>query len=169
MVVVGFDVGAAPILAGPCAVGALPVALKTTGLQLEAIAGLNTLAEPTRRQILEALRSGATCDHPKTQRTCKNLLALEPALFTFLSIGGVDPTNNLAERALRGPVLWRKRTSGCKSDRGARFAERILSVLGTLRLHTTDAITWLIDAIHESSCGKPPPSLLLPHVSPAPG
>jgi len=38
------------------------------------------------------------------------------SLFTFLVEGGVEPTNNLAERALRFGVLWRKRSQGSRGD-----------------------------------------------------
>jgi formylglycine-generating enzyme required for sulfatase activity len=43
----------------------------------------------------------------KTAATCGNLLAVEPALWTFVSKQGVEATNNDAERALRHGVLWR--------------------------------------------------------------
>jgi len=41
---------------------------------------------------------------------------------------GVEPTNNVAERALRPAVLWRKGSFGTQSDGGARFVERLLTV-----------------------------------------
>jgi len=45
----------------------------------------------------------------------------------------VDPTNNQAERDLRGMVLWRKTSYGSKSERGDQFAERAQSVGMTLK------------------------------------
>ncbi|MFI5005691.1 MAG: transposase, partial [Solirubrobacterales bacterium] len=42
------------------------------------------------------------------RRFANNLLKLWPALWTFVSVEGVQPTNNSAERALRGPVIYRK-------------------------------------------------------------
>ena len=51
---------------------------------------------------------------PKNRRTrwhrrfANNVLKVWPALWTFTTIDGVEPTNNPAERALRGPVIHRK-------------------------------------------------------------
>lgn len=50
------------------------------------------------RQELEA---GARCACPRTAATCPELLKVEPALWTFVGVPGLDPTNNAAERALR--------------------------------------------------------------------
>ena len=40
-------------------------------------------------------------------------------LFTFLTVPGVEPTNNHAEQALRGPVIMRKITFGTRSAAGS--------------------------------------------------
>jgi transposase len=48
-------------------------------------------------------------------------------------VEGVEPTNNVAERALRPAVLWRKGSFGSNSEAGSRFAERLLSVVATCR------------------------------------
>jgi transposase len=53
-----------------------------------------------QQRVVELLHAGATCDHPKTARTCSNLLKLEAALWTFVRMEGVEPTNNAAERAV---------------------------------------------------------------------
>ena len=55
-------------------------------------------------------------------------------LWTFVETEGVEPTNNHGERVLRRAVLWRRRSFGCHSAAGCRFAERILTVATTLRL-----------------------------------
>lgn len=49
---------------------------------------------PIRREILDILRRGTHVDHPKTQRTCANLLNLQVALFTFVDHEGVPPTKD---------------------------------------------------------------------------
>jgi len=56
------------------------------------------------------------------------LLKTEERLWTFQSVEGMPPTNNLAERCLRRAVIWRKKSFGTDSERGSRFVERILSV-----------------------------------------
>ena len=58
---------------------------------------------------------------PKSRRTrwhrrfANNLLKVWPALWTFVTVDGVEPTNNPAERALRGPVIHRKLSHGTTS------------------------------------------------------
>jgi transposase len=52
-----------------------------------------------------------------------NLLKIWPALWTFVTVDAVEPTNNPAERALRSPVIHRKLSHGTRSDDGERFAE----------------------------------------------
>ncbi len=58
------------------------------------------------------LRAGVECEQKKTGRTCENMLKLEVSLWTFVREGGVEPTNNDAERPLRRAVLWRRNHSG---------------------------------------------------------
>jgi transposase len=59
------------------------------------------------RQLLEdaSPKSSRTRWH---RRFANNLLKVWPALWTFSTIAGVEPTNNPAERALRSPVIHRK-------------------------------------------------------------
>jgi transposase len=54
-------------------------------------------------------------------------------LFTFLTRPGMPPTNNHAERALRGPVISRKISFGSRSDPGAHAFAVFASLLGTAR------------------------------------
>ncbi|MEX0992667.1 MAG: transposase [Solirubrobacterales bacterium] len=95
-----------------------------------------------------------------TRRFAGNLLKLWPALWTFAEIEGVEPTNNRAERGLRGAVIYRKISLGSQSDAGARFAERMLSVSQTCRLQGRSLFTFLIEAIGASARGSPAPSLV---------
>ena len=48
------------------------------------------------------------CGDAKIEGMAKDILKHEPALWTFVYAEGVEPTNNAAERALRGAVIWRK-------------------------------------------------------------
>jgi transposase len=90
---------------------------------------------PVHTRLGKLLRRGASCGDPKAEVFCRNLLKLWPALLTFAFVPGVEPTNNRAERALRGAVLWRKGCFGNQSDSGSRFTERILTTVATLRQH----------------------------------
>ncbi len=60
--------------------------------------------------------------YDQAQGLSAELLALWPALWTFVTVEGVEPTNNAAERALRPAVLWRKGCFGTQSAAGNTFA-----------------------------------------------
>jgi len=55
-------------------------------------------------------------------------------MWTFVTVEGVEPTNNDAERPLRRAVLWRRRSFGAQSESGSQFVARILTTVTTLRL-----------------------------------
>jgi transposase len=88
-----------------------------------------------------------------------NLLKVWPALWTFTTTAGVEPTNNPAERALRGPVIHRKLSLGTQSDTGERFAERALSAAATCRLQHRSLFTYLSELLIAHNRGDPFPAL----------
>ena len=102
---------------------------------------------------------------PKSRRTrwhrrfANNLLKVWPALWTFVTLTGVEPTNNPAERALRAPVIHRKLSLGTQSDDGERFAERALSAAGTCRLQRRSLFTYLNELLVAHTRGDPFPAL----------
>ena len=69
--------------------------------------------------LKEDLRAGCGVRLPKTAGTCRELLAGETHLWTFVRVEGIEPTNNDAERALRHGVIYRKLSGGTDSERGA--------------------------------------------------
>ena len=113
-----------------------------------------------RPDVVAELRRGSGCGCAKTAATCRELLAWEPALWTFAYHEAVEPTNNRAERALRPAVLWRKRSFGCHSEDGCRFVERLLTVVQTLRLQSRDVLDYLQAAMTAHRNGLPAPKLL---------
>src|SRR6266508_3145578 len=70
----------------------------------------------------------------------RNLLKRWPALWTFTHTDGVEPTNNHAERGLRGAVIYRKLSLGTQSERGERSLERLLSASITCRLNRAERL-----------------------------
>jgi len=116
---------------------------------------------PLRRRIEARLRQGARCRHTPTAATCREILALAPALWTFVRVEGVEPTNNAAERALRPGVLWRKGSFGSHSPAGSRFAERILTVAATLKQQRRNIVDYVTLACEAALRGEAAPSLLL--------
>lgn len=116
--------------------------------------------EPIRRALRRWLRKGTRCPESKTATFCQNLLDLEPALWTFLYRDGVEPTNNHVERLVRTAVLWRKIAFGCHSDTGCRFVERMLTVVGTLRLQKRPVLAFLENSLRAHRDGRKPPKLI---------
>ena len=123
-------------------------------------ADFQTQMEPIRARVGDLLREGSEFTHDKTRRTCGNHLKLEQALWTFVDVEGVEPTNNDAERPLRRPVLWRQRIFGTQSAAGSRFVERVLTAVTTLRQQKRDVLDCLTEACAHAIQDKPPPSLL---------
>jgi transposase len=89
----------------------------------------------------------------------KNLLKLWPALWTFASQEGLEPTNNHAERALRGAVIYRKLSFGSQSEDGERRIARLLSAHTTCRLQRRSLFAYLTDAIAAHPRSDPVPLL----------
>jgi transposase len=88
-----------------------------------------------------------------------NLLKIWPALWTFVNVDGVEPTNNPAERSLRAPVIHRKVSLGTQSQHGERFAERALSAAGTCRQQHRSLFTYLSELLVAHNRGDPFPAL----------
>lgn len=59
----------------------------------------------------------------------------------------MEATNNLAERAHRFGVLWRKRSQGTSSEKGNRWVERVLSLRHTCRIRGRPTFPMLVDAV----------------------
>jgi transposase len=115
---------------------------------------------PLMACVRTLLQEGAGGADPKTQRTCRNLLKREAALWTVVWEPGVEPTNNCAERPLRRAVLWRRRSFGTQSAAGSQFVERILTAVTTLRQQRRDVLDYLTAACAAAICQGPAPSLL---------
>lgn len=116
---------------------------------------------PLKRELKALLRRGSKGKRNKRiWGFSKNLLKVWPALWTFTEIAGVEPTNNSAERALRGPVIHRKLSLGSQSERGERTIERLLSASVTCRLQRRSLFAYLTDALSATARGHPAPSLV---------
>jgi len=115
---------------------------------------------PLQTRIGRLLRAGTRRQHAKTRHTCANILKVEAALWTFVAVEGVAPTNNAAERALRRAVLWRRRSFGTQSAEGSIFVARLLTVVTTLRQQERDVLDYLTEACAAHLTGTPSPSLL---------
>ena len=95
----------------------------------------------------------------QSRRFARALLKLWPALWTFANHPGVQPTNNHAERALRGAVIYRKLSLGSQSEHGEQRIARLLSAHTTCRLQHRSLHAYLIDVITANAAGHPAPLL----------
>jgi len=117
---------------------------------------------PIKTALRDLLEHAATKSkrHRLHRRFASNLLKLWPALWTFTTVEGVTPTNNAAERSLRGPVIHRKLSHGNQSDDGERFSERSLSASVTCRLQHRSLLTYLRELFTAHQTGGALPALL---------
>ncbi len=113
------------------------------------------------REFKPVLRTyaGKQARYRHTRGMARNLLKVWPALWTFADHRGVEPTNNHAERALRGAVIYRKLSLGSQSETGERRIERLLSAHTTCRLQRRSLHAYLIDLLGAHSLGDPVPLL----------
>jgi transposase len=113
-----------------------------------------------RLEVRALLREGASCEDAKSAALCRSLLQHEPALWTFIHQEEVELTNNPAERALRPVVLWRKGSFGTQSRAGSEFAERVLTVVATLRQQRRHVLQYVTATCQAALHNQSPPSLL---------
>jgi transposase len=123
-------------------------------------ATLRTNVAIMRFSFRDDLLRGVKCGCSKTAGTCRELQAGETHLWTFVRVGGVEPTNNDAERALRHGVIYRKLSGGTDSEAGSRFVERMLSVVATCRQQDINVLDYLTRCYQAHLEGQPAPSLL---------
>jgi transposase len=123
-------------------------------------AQFRVLMRPIRRAVARWLKAGQTCRVAKTEGVCREVLKVYDALWTFVRVEGVEPTNNAAERAIRPGVLWRKGSFGTQSAQGSRFVEAMMTVVATLKQQHRHVLAYLTDACQAAYTGLPAPSLL---------
>jgi hypothetical protein len=96
----------------------------------------------------------------KTVGTAQKLLKVEAALWTFVYVQGIEPTNNAAEQALRKAVIWRRTSFGSQSQAGSEFVSRILTVVTSLKAQQRNPWDYLTEAMSAKRLGLSAPSLL---------
>ena len=128
----------------------------TSGSALRAATPRST-PTPARGSVSPAARNSPRTKYHRD--FARNLLKRWPALWTFSHTDGVEPTNNHAERGLRGAVIYRKLSLGSQSERGERTIERLLSASVTCRLRKQSLFAYLTQALAAHARGDPVPAL----------
>lgn len=121
---------------------------------------------------LEACRTKiiaiATTDVPN-DKDCRNMenrfIKHGVAYFQFISTPGIDPTNNIAEQALRFVVMYRHVSQGTRSEKGRKACECFWSVVATCAIQGQSAFSLIKKAFLAFFNGESAPSLLPVSVS----
>ena len=120
----------------------------------------NRLFEILRKTAEYKIGSREKTPLAKTVRTCRQLLKREKALWLFLEIEDLEPTNNEAERAIRPAVLWKRTSFGSQSEDGSIFVARMLTVVTSLRSQNRNVLEFMIKTIKAFRQGNQTPSLI---------
>src|SRR2546425_6656516 len=125
------------------------------------------LSEAVFRRRLRAARAEVlwqgTHDVPPTQaasKLAKRLQKYGACYFRFITTPGLEPTNNLAEQAIRFVVIDRHITQGTRSNSGQRWCERIWTVIATCTQQGRSVWEYLQAAVQAHFNGEPGPTLL---------
>jgi len=82
------------------------------------------------------------------------------AYFEFITTPGIDPTNNVAEQAIRFIVIDRLITQGTRSVKGRQSNERLWTVVATCALQGRSAFNFILESVKAYFHDQPAPSLL---------
>jgi len=121
--------------------------------------GFARALKAAKRKVLEAATRRVPA-HADAQTLAKRMRENGEAYFTFVTTPGVEPTNNVAEQALRFVVIDRRITQGTRGERGRRWCERIWSVVATCAQQGRSVYQFLVEAVHAHFAGARAPSLL---------
>jgi transposase len=96
----------------------------------------------------------------EAQNMAKRFRQFGASYFTFITTPGMDPTNNVAERAIRFVVIDRHIKQGTRSIKGRKANERLWTVIATCELQGRSAFNFILKAVEAYFYDKPAPSLL---------
>lgn len=111
-----------------------------------------------REELLRIGRDGPPTQHGQNME--KRFREHGEAYFTFITTPNVEPTNNLAEQAIRFVVIDRHITQGTRSEAGRRFCERMWTVVATCVQRSCSVWDYLSAAVTSWFAGSEAPSLL---------
>jgi hypothetical protein len=83
------------------------------------------------------------------------------AYFEFITTPGIDPTNNVAEQAIRFVVIDRHVTQGTRSVKGRQSNERLWTVIATCSFQGRSTFNFILESVKAYFRDQPAPSLLL--------
>lgn len=114
-----------------------------------------------RREFRAFCTRGAEQKRDRRWRSLgRDLLRQWAAVFVFLDVKGVEPTNNTAEQGLRSGVMWRRTSQGTRSDAGTAFVQRIMTAHANCKRQGRRLLDFLVATLIAHRRGVRPPSLL---------
>ncbi len=119
---------------------------------------LQTRLQAARDRILELARAAPPTRH--SQNLARRFAKHGQAYFEFITTPGVEPTNNLAEQAIRFVVIDRRITQGTRGEKGRRWCERIWTVIATCAQQGRSVFEYLSAAVTAWFEQAPAPALL---------
>jgi len=114
--------------------------------------------EKARKNVLKVGRRAPM--RREAQNLAKRFRKHGAAYFRFITTPGMEPTNNLAEQAIRFVVIDRRITQGTRSVTGRQWNERIWTTVATLTQQGRCIQTYLRDAFGAYLHNQPAPVLL---------
>jgi len=115
--------------------------------------------EGARDEVLRVGQQDVPSSRP-AQAMAKRLRQHGSSYFTFVTTPGVQPTNNLAEQAIRFVVIDRHITQGTRSEGGQRWCERIWTVIASCTQQGRSVFDYLYAAVKAYFGDGVAPSLL---------
>jgi len=120
--------------------------------------GFNRTLEQARRDLIAV---ATRCPKRRQAENLAKRFELHgEAYFRFITTPGMEPTNNLAEQAIRFVVIDRRITQGTRSEAGRQWCERIWTVMATCAQQGRSVFHFLERAVHAYFTGLTIPSLL---------
>ena len=110
-----------------------------------------------RDRLLELARSAPPTRH--SQNLAKRFAQHGQAYVEFITTPGIEPTNNLAEQAIRFVVIDRRITQGTRGEKGRRWCERIWTVIATCAQQGRSVFDYLSAAVTAWFERAPAPAL----------
>ena len=120
--------------------------------------GFQRALEQARTDVINAATWAPRCSPAKN--LARRFRLHGDAYFRFITTPGVDPTNNLAEQAIRFVVIDRRITQGTRSERGQRWCERIWTAIATCAQQQRSVFQYLREAVNANFNDQPIPSLI---------
>jgi transposase len=120
--------------------------------------GFQRALEQARTDVMNAATWAPRCSPAKNLARRFHLHG--HAYFRFITTPCVEPTNNLAEQAMRFVVIDRRITQGTRSERGQRWCERIWTAIATCTQQERSVFEYLCEAVNAHFHRQPIPSLL---------